>query len=170
VASKPGPIPAGGKDKISVVVHTNNRGGQPLRKRFTVYTNDPRRSQIELIVTGKVMTFAEINPAYVRMIGYQGESLSTTVRILPRKEYPFVIKEVKVTGDRNIEAALHPLGPKPDRDGYQLVVTSKGNKLGSFRGSIVVHTDSKQKSTLKIPFNLRIRNRPSVETKSLNAE
>ncbi len=42
VASNPGQIPAGGKDKISVVVNTKNRGGGLLQKRFSVFTNDPK--------------------------------------------------------------------------------------------------------------------------------
>jgi hypothetical protein len=166
VASKPGPIPAGGRDKISVVVHTTNKGGSRLRKDFTVFTNDPKRSRIELIVTGTVLTFAQIDPPRADLIGHQGELLSTTVRLLPRRGYPFKVKEVKASGDRSIAVTLHPLGKNPLQDGYRLVVTSKRSTVGAFGGSIVVHTDSKIKPTFYIPVKGRIRHRPPDRTKS----
>lgn len=153
-----------------MVVHTGNNGGKPLRKSFRVFTNDPAQPRIELIVSGKVMTFAEIDPAYVRLNGGQGELLSATVNILPRKGYPFEVKDVSVSGDKSIQVALHPLGKNPIQDGYQLEVTSKKSEVGTFRGSIVVQTDSKQKPKFYIPVSGRIQHQAPDKPKSSIAQ
>ena len=164
MASNPGSIPAGGKDKISVVVNTRNRGGQTLRKNFVVTTNDPKHSRISLTVTGKVTAFVDIDPPYVRLTGRQGDRPSTIVRIMPKADFPFTVSEVKTTNKSNLQLDLKPLGENPARDGYQLVVTCTRTEVGAFRGTILVHTDLKQKPTLRIPVSGRIQPRASDGT------
>ena len=168
MASNPGSIPAGGKDKISVVVHTGNRGGQTLRKRFIVTTNDPKHSRISLMITGKVMALVDVDPPYVRLTGRQGDRLSTTVRVTPKEGYPFTITEVKTKNDGNIQVTLEPVGENPDRDGYRLVVTGTRTEVGAFQDYILVQTDLKEKATLRIPVSGRIQPRASNGAKSPN--
>lgn len=170
MASNPGSIPAGGKDKISVVVHTGNRGGQTLHKRFIVTTNDPKHSQISLMVTGKVTTLVKIDPPYVRLTGRQGDPLSATVRITPQEGFPFIVTDVKTNGSGNIQVALAPLGENPDRDGYELVVTNTRTEVGAFRDFIMVNTDLKEKPTLRIPVSVRIQPQPANRAKSPNTQ
>jgi hypothetical protein len=170
VASNPGSIPAGGKDKISVVVHTGGKGGQSLRKIFTVFTNDPKQSRIKLTVNGKVTAYAKIDPPYVRLTGRQGDLLSATVRVTPQEGFPFTVTDVKTNGNRNIQVTLEPMGKNPVKEGYQILVTGIRTEVGAFRDTILVHTDLKEKSILRIPVSGRIQPRASDGTKSPNTK
>ncbi|MBI5897013.1 MAG: hypothetical protein HZB24_13760 [Desulfobacterales bacterium] len=93
MASNPGQIPAGGRDKISVVVHTTGKGGQAISKRFRVFTDDPKQPNVELVVSGKVEGFVEIEPNRLSFIGKVGDTLTQEVRITPNAKHPFTIKE-----------------------------------------------------------------------------
>ena len=153
MASNPGQIPAGGKDKISVVVHTRNKGGSSLTKRFRVTTNDPQAPQTLLMVTGKVDALVEISPKRVKIQGDVGENaLSEKVQIKPHKSHPFTIKEV--TANRSMGAItwdLKPLGKEPPRKGYELTVSCDGQKEGRIYNVLLLKTDLKDKSVLRLP-------------------
>lgn len=156
MASNPGQVPAGGREKISVVVNTSNRGGSSLHKRFNVQTNDPGNQRIELVVAGKVKGFFQVTPMYVRLIGSQGKDIHTTVRIVPEKEYPFSVKSVKAKEGKDINLELKPLGKDPRKDGYTLVVSNIRTEMGAYRDFIFIQTDLKEKPTVRIPVTGRI--------------
>ena len=156
MASNPGRIPAGGKEKISVKVSTRNRGGQTLHKGFTVYTNDPQHPQVRLQVTGKVNAYVTIAPHYVQLIGRVDQPLQQTVKITPLKGHPITIKEVKVQQTNNLRYKLKPLGPTPGKSGYELVVENARHEVGNYRDRITILTDSKEKPTITIPVYARI--------------
>ena len=156
MASHPTQIPAGGRDKISVVVRTDNRGGENLHKRFMVTTNDPRNARMELMVSGKVKAYVTISPPFVRLIGNQGEKLTAVIRILPQPEHPFKIKSVQTTQGEYVTHVLKPLGRHPEREGYELVVTNAAREPGSYRDYIQIETDLKVKPMLRIPVSGRV--------------
>ena len=156
MASNPGQVPAGGREKISVVVNTSDRGGSSLHKRFTVQTNDPKNQRIELVVVGKVKGFFQVTPLYVRLIGTQGNDIHTTVRIVPEKGYPFSVKSVKAKEGKDINLELKPLGKDPRKEGYTLVVSNTRTEMGAYRDFIFIETDLKEKPTVRIPVTGRI--------------
>jgi hypothetical protein len=165
VASNPGQIPAGGKDKISVVVTTAGRGGQSLVKHFKVHTNDPRQPQVDLVVKGKIAGYATITPKRVVLVGRLGEPVSSQVRIIPQEGYPFTIKAAKAATGSNIQVALKPLGDKPAKDGYLLTVTSISETVGSYGDYIELSTDLKEKPTIGIPVSGRLSARRTEENR-----
>ena len=156
MASNPGSVPAGGRDKIGVVVNTRGYGGRSLTKSFTVTTNDPQHKQISLAVTGKVLAVMGVQPSFIRFVGFPGEKLSATVRLTPQQGFPFKVKKVE-TSDAKIKVDLKPLGQNPDKDGYDLVATTTRNESGLFRGMIRVYTDLEQKPLLQISVSGRIK-------------
>lgn len=156
MASNPGHIPAGGKEKISVTVDTANRGGSFVRKSFLVQTNDPKLPQSNLTISGQVRSFINVSPAFVRLMGSNQEDLTQIIEIKPRKEYPFAIKKVTATQGQNIRFDLKPVSDKPVKDGYRLFVTNTRQQDGYYRDFIVIETDLKQKPTLRIPVSGRI--------------
>lgn len=160
MASNPGQIPAGGKDKISVVVNTGNRGESTLHKRFDVHTNDPSKPRTQLVVTGPVQGYLTLKPRYVRLMGRLDEPLSMTVKILPKPDHPFSIKSVTAKKGEYIRYDLKPLGKNPARDGYHLIITNTKKDAGAYRDIIVVETDLKQKPSLRITVTGRIHNPP----------
>lgn len=161
MASNPGRIPAGGKDKISVEVSTENRGGSSLSKSFKVYTNDPANPQVSLEVIGKVKGYLTVAPAFVRLSGPVGRPLSRTVQILPLEGHPFAIKEIKAREDRFLHYEIKPLKKSSGVNGYQLLVENTKKDAGNYRDTIMIKTDSKHKPVLYIPVYGRIHNPPA---------
>jgi hypothetical protein len=156
VASNPGQIPAGGKDKISVVVGTKNRGGSHLRKRFTVMTNDPQHARTDLAVFGQVKGFLSVTPTFIRLTGRSGELIRASVKLVPEDGYPFTIKEVKAKDGDNIRFDLKPLGKDPARQGYELMVWNTRTEAGNYRDFVMIETDLKEKPSISIPVNGRV--------------
>jgi hypothetical protein len=156
VASNPGQIPAGGREKISVTVSTRNRGGQKLHKGFTVYTNDPKKPQVRLQVNGRIDAYLTVAPKFVRLIGRVGQPLQQSVKITPLAGHPVTIKEVRVNQPENLHYKLKPLGLPPGRAGYELVVENARQEAGNYQDRITLLTDSKEKPSITIPVYARI--------------
>lgn len=161
MASNPGRIPAGGKDKISVEVNTKNRGGSSLSKSFKVYTNDPAIPQVSLKVMGKVKGYLTIAPAFVRLNGPVGRPISRTVQIMPLEGHPFAIKEIKAQQDKFLRFKIKPLKKPSGESGYLLLVENTKKDVGSYHDTIMIKTDSKHKPLLRIPVYGRILDSPA---------
>ena len=158
MASNPGRIPAGGKDKISVVVHTQNRGDSNINKRFTVHTNDPIQSKTVLSVSGKIKGYVRIKPKYIRLLGKTGQELRQTVKVLPFKEFPFKVRSVTAREGKHLRYELKPLPRKKEPQGYLLIVYNTMEAAGSYQDRITIETDSKVKPKIEIPVYGRIQN------------
>ena len=156
MASNPGRIPAGGRDKISVVVNTANHGGSFLRKGFTVMTNDPKNPKTNLMVYGKVKGYLSVSPNYIRLMGRTGEQIKASVKLVPEKGFPFTIKEVKAKEGDNIRFDLKPLGKDPAKQGYELMVWNTRSEVGSYRDFVTIETDLKEKPSIRIPVSGRV--------------
>jgi hypothetical protein len=156
VASNPGQIPAGGREMISVAVSTQNRGGQTLHKGFTVYTNDPKKPQVRLEVTGKVDAYLTVAPRYVRFIGKIDQPLQQSIKITPLAGHPVTIKEVRIQQPENLHFQLKPLGDPPSQAGYELIVENARQEAGNYQDLITILTDSKEKPSITIPVYARL--------------
>ena len=144
-----------------MVVNTADRGGQRLIKHFTVMTNDPTNSRVDLVVTGKVNGYVSINPRYIHLMGQADKNLSAVVKILPLKSHPFTITNVDARNGDNITIKLSPLGENPAQSGYELLVSNTKKDEGAYRDFITLRTDLKEKPTLTIPVSGRILASPA---------
>jgi len=54
-----------------------------MKKVTQVETDDPVKNKFTLVIKGPVKKIVDIKPAYVRLKGYQGETLETFVRLTP---------------------------------------------------------------------------------------
>jgi hypothetical protein len=147
------------------VVNTKNRGGNTLRKGFTVYTNDSLKPQVKLTVTGKVKGYVTITPGSVRLFGPVGRSLRGSVKILPLEGHDFSIKEVKAQQNQFIRFQVKPMDNASSKKGYLLLVENTKNAPGSYRDTILITTDSKEKPLLRVPIYARIQS-PSTSGKN----
>ena len=142
-------------------MNTENRGGNTLRKGFTVYTNDTLRPQVKLSVTGKVKGYVTLNPRAVRLFGPVGRPLSGSVKILPLEGHAFSIKEVKAQQNQFIRFQVKPMDKATGKKGYLLEVENTKNAPGSYRDTILITTDSKAKPLLRVPIYARIQGPPT---------
>lgn len=156
MASNPGHIRAGGKEIISVVVNTKNRGGSNLRKRFTVQTNDPKQPTVTLIVKGIVKAYIPVSPKRIQLRGAVDEQVQKIVRISRLETHPYSVKNVKAKDGKNLKFELKSSKLEAGKEGYRLIVTNTMAKAGSYRDMITIETDSKVKPTLRIPIVARI--------------
>jgi hypothetical protein len=156
VASNPGHIPVGGREKISVVVNTKNRGGSNLRKGFSVFTNDPDRPRVRLSVSGTVKGYIAVAPKFIRLTGTVGQPIQRTVNLTPLKGYPFTVKEITAQTDEFVRFQLKPAGKNAAKTGYRLLVENTKTDAGNYRDTIIIKTDSPHKPTLRIPIYGRI--------------
>ncbi len=114
-----------------------------------VITNDPVNKSLNLKIEGPVKKFVTITPKRVRISGEVGEEIKTTVSIIPEKDHPFKILEVKPLKKDNIKVSFEEI-KKKDRTEYLITVTNLKDMKVRYFDSIMVKTDSKDRPELKI--------------------
>jgi len=65
-----------------------------MRKTVGVYTNDKNRPRTDLVISGQVEKFVTIRPKHINLRGYAGDTIKTSVFLIPEKKYPFKILKV----------------------------------------------------------------------------
>jgi len=115
-----------------------------------VFTNDPAHSQITLSISGKVMQFARLEPAYARLVGEVGTDIKKTITITRERDYPFKIVDVKARNGKDIVFDLKEFR-KDDGDGYLLTIENKKTAIGRYADSLILTTDSSIKPTITVP-------------------
>ena len=65
-----------------------------MKKKATVFSNDPRRPQLLLTVAGSVEPFADIHPERIILRGYKDQPIRRELVVTPRAAYPFTVTEV----------------------------------------------------------------------------
>ncbi|MDA8139760.1 MAG: hypothetical protein M0036_14010 [Desulfobacteraceae bacterium] len=140
------------------MVHTNNRGGQTITKRFRVFTNDPQTPETELMVTGQILAVVEVSPDRVKLVGNVGDTLTQQVHITPVNGQAFTIKEIKANrGLDNIRWELKPQSKeKPPKKGYVLTIICGSKTEGRMGDQLLLETDMNDKPTLRIPISCNV--------------
>ena len=112
-----------------------------VRERVHIETNDPQRPRLSVSVTGMVEKFADIRPERVQLAGPAGKPLSAVVEIIPRKEYPFTIGDIKPRlGDFITYELLQRCGDGKDR--CILRVENTRREKGRYVDHLQIATDS----------------------------
>lgn len=102
-----------------------------------------------MAVTGVVEKFAEVQPERIRLMGPAGTLLFAEVEIIPRKEYPFTIQDIKVKDGRFIRYNLQ----EKCRDGRgRCVVRVESTRMekGRYADVIYLKTDSNIRPVIPI--------------------
>jgi len=120
-----------------------------------VITNDPENKKRELVITGMVEKFADISPARFRLSGKAGKLIERTIKIKPRKKYPFIIKKV-VSTNKSINCSLSTMG-EGQKTFYAIRVETTQMEKGRFKGKLILTTTSKLKPELEIDISGKIR-------------
>ncbi len=130
-------------------VKTAGYAGREIRETVSVHTNDPRAAVVELLVSGRVESFAEIRPRTVSLRAKVGERASAVVRIVPRPERPFAITNIRAVNGRDIRLQLvqaaGPSGPA-----YELRIFNTRREAGRIADMVVIETDSPARPALQV--------------------
>ena len=140
-----GEIAPDAEGNITLQVNTSGYGGKTITKSVTVYTNDPKATEIELRMAGNVEAFADIEPKSIKLIGFLGETVRAKVEIIPTESYPFHIVGAPETGKDTYRCELE------ERDGkYILTAENLVEKPMIYFDSVVLKTDRPEKPEIKI--------------------
>ncbi len=94
-----------------------------------------------MTVTGLVEKFADVRPERIHLVGPAGTPLVAEVEIIPRKEYPFIIRNVKAKNGRFIKYELKERCAD-SRNRCVIRVENTREEKGHYVDSIMVRTDS----------------------------
>lgn len=123
-----------------MTVSTRGYGGRDIRETVRIYTDDPVHRIMVVTMMGQVEKFAEIRPERVRLTGEKKDAWAR-VEIIPRKEYPFTIKNISARDGRFIQWRLEErCGERRDR--CVLKVEAKESESRGFADILFVETDS----------------------------
>jgi hypothetical protein len=114
-----------------------------------VHTNDPHTPVVELMVSGSVEPFADIQPKHVRLIGRLGEPADAVVQVVGRPDRPFKVKNVRATNGRHIRFSLADLSAG-GHTFYEITITSARQDTGTISDVILLDTDSPIRPTLQV--------------------
>ncbi|MEK6193556.1 MAG: hypothetical protein N2F24_04935, partial [Deltaproteobacteria bacterium] len=92
-------------------------------------------------ISGMVEKFVDIEPKYIRLSGVAGQSINTSVRIIPVKKYSFKIIGINAMKGRDIQFSLNEK-TFPQGDGYELLVENRKTDQGRYHDVLSLKTDS----------------------------
>jgi len=135
-----------------------------FREIATILTNDPRRSRIELSVTGRVTRTLQIEPHdFVFSKVNIDEEKTARVRLLCFGEDPVKITDTKLVmrskdNDKFFDISIKPiprdaLGNPDANSGFDVSLTIKpGIPVGTFRGRLELTTNVKRQGAFYLPI------------------
>lgn len=134
---------------MELKVDTKGYGGRTLRQTAKVISDDPEKSEFQIVVTGKVDRFVTIRPSRVRLSGQVGSLIKEKVAIVPEAKYPFKLQEVKAEKGEYIKYSLNQV-QTPNGLEYELDVINQKDAVGRYMDTLVLTTDSKVMPELRI--------------------
>jgi hypothetical protein len=124
-----------------------------------IHTNDKKHPKLNFVIQGKVDKFATITPNRVILMGYAGEQIKQSIKIIPEKKYPFKIIGSKAQKGKNISYKIEKVITSSKASEYLLTVTNLKNEKGRFFDIIYLETDSKIRPEIKISVYGNIKNK-----------
>ena len=121
-----------------------------MKKSIEVFTNDPDNARVTLNISGTVIHFARMEPAYARLVGQAGTDIKKAITITREKAYPFKILQAKAKNGNDIALDVQEFS-KADGDGYILTIENKKTAAGRYADTVILTTDSSIKPTITIP-------------------
>lgn len=155
--SYPRQIPPGREGKIVIKLDTKGYTGEHITKTIAVRSNDKKKPDFTLVISGSVKPFADITPTEAKLTGNVGQQIKQTVTIAPSNENRFKILEVKAEKGDNIRYDLIEMS-QPDGIKYQLTVYNMKKVKGWYIDNIYLKTSSKISPVLKVRVLGFIRN------------
>jgi hypothetical protein len=122
-----------------------------MRKTAGVYTNDKRRPQQDLVISGQVEKFVSIRPQNANMRGIVGDPIKGTVTIIPEKKYPFKILNLHAQDGKYIKYQLEET-KESDTTVYKLNIVNQKTDAGRYYDAIILETDS----NIRPQINVRV--------------
>lgn len=134
-------IPPGGTGEITLNVKTDGEAGKKISQKATVYTDDPGNASFELIITGQVISAADVNPKVARLVGQAGNPIQIDIVITPPAINKFDITNVSVKEGKHIRFEMEK-NNAPDPQQYILHISNTKKEPGRYFDKITLKTTS----------------------------
>jgi len=119
----------------------------------------PDQPVLNLTVSGNVENFVTIVPKRATLHGFPGDKITSTIKIIPEKKYPFGISDVTAITGKYIRYTLEKNKSSENME-YVLTVENLKNDTGRYFDTIKLTTDSKIRPEIKIYVYGYISDRP----------
>jgi hypothetical protein len=131
-----------------------------MHKTATVKTNDPRRPQMMIGLSGNIWVPIAVHPRYGNLKGVLDDVVERKIFLEAKKEEPLQVELVSVSIPDKIDVILKE--EEPGRK-YQIMVKNKAQGIASYNGFITLKTNYVEKPELKVRITGNIR--PTVEAR-----
>ena len=114
-----------------------------MTEAVTIHTNDTKHPKIRVTVTGRVDKFVDISSKRARLQGPVGKSLTTQIRIIPSKRFPFKIAGMRAKNGQFIKFDLK----ETEESGqvvYLLNLENTKKEKGRYNDVIYLEPDDKK--------------------------
>jgi hypothetical protein len=148
-------IAPGGSGKIGTRLNTTGYGGRIVRKRISVKSNDPNRTEFQLTITGNVDRLAQITPKMAFLSGRAGDAIKTEITIIPENKYPFKILGVRAEKGEHISYDLKEIKVSGVTQ-YLLTVVNLQKTKGRYSDVIYLETDHFSRPYIRIKISGKI--------------
>ena len=133
-----------------------------------MFTDDPQKPRTTLNISGEILRFAKLDPAYARLVGPSGTDVKRTVTITREKAYPFTVLDAKAKKGKDIRIAIDEFS-NDTGDGYILTIENTKTTPGRYADKIILSTDSEVKPTITVPVYGQII-APPTKPKSISTD
>jgi hypothetical protein len=135
-----------------------------MRGRFSksasVFTNDPKKEKVKVVLSGKIIPFILLEPDNrIRLHGFLDEEIKGKVTITANLEQPLIINEIKSKLKDKITYKLKTL--EKNRK-YELEVISVSDVPARYSKAIEIHTNYKKKPIVQVFINCNVKGEVSV--------
>lgn len=159
-------VPPGGSWELNVVVRTTGFNG-PVVKTVVVTTNDPKKQNVELRLTGEIIARFKYEPQQMFHFGrIEKDTASTkTTKVTSQLEPLTKLTGAKVVPPEGFKAEIKEL---PDGKSWEInVSTVPPLKEGANQAMVELSTDSKEEPVVRLPVYAQIPPRIEILPTSL---
>jgi len=159
VASFDKAILPGQEGKITLKVNTASRRGR-VSKGAYVFSNDPQQPKTRITLSCKIKQYISVEPNIrVNLSGYWGDKIEKKVTITALEEKPLKITDITTTIENKIKYKLKTI-EKDEK--YSLEIKTRSGLKESFRGKVVLKTNSQRKPELTFYVTCDLRKEVKV--------
>lgn len=137
-------IPPGQEGVISIVLLTDQRGGQEIKGTVHAETNRATTPELKIHISCFVKKFADISNYKIMLDGPVHATIEGSTLIFPVEEYPFKIIGIKPKKGVDISYKYEEI-EKEGKKGYLVTAKSIRKKSGGIRDTLFVQTDNPQR-------------------------
>ncbi len=158
-------MPPGGAGDVKTTFKTKGYQGV-AKKTITVESNDPLNPRVRLVLTGKIVTDVTVAPRHLNFGNVNKNELPEPLKLELSFREGKAIK-IKDVSSENEAVVLEKISGDEKGEVYSVALTSP-LPIGRLTGRIVIQTDSKKNSMVKVPFHAVVQGDVKVSPQLLS--